>query len=102
MILRPPRSTLFPYTTLFRSEIKRAEGGERRAEGRTRTRKVLRALRIRTEGSKGSEEKARQSTRLNSCHISASNAVFSLIELEQKGAKAAKMAETIPIQSSPF
>src|SRR3712207_7918401 len=25
MIRRPPRSTLFPYTTLFRSEIKKAE-----------------------------------------------------------------------------
>src|SRR2546428_5925838 len=29
MIRRPPRSTLFPYTTLFRSEIGRAASGER-------------------------------------------------------------------------
>src|SRR5438093_8777189 len=28
MIRRPPRSTLFPYTTLFRSSIPRATGGE--------------------------------------------------------------------------
>src|SRR2546427_3672938 len=27
MIRRPPRSTLFPYTTLFRSEVRRGRGG---------------------------------------------------------------------------
>src|SRR5437762_8023368 len=31
MIRRPPRSTLFPYTTLFRSVDKRREGGIRKA-----------------------------------------------------------------------
>src|SRR2546430_11399165 len=34
MIRRPPRSTLFPYTTLFRSEALRQFGGERRVVGR--------------------------------------------------------------------
>src|SRR2546430_14838122 len=35
MIRRPPRSTLFPYTTLFRSELGHAPGiGERRVEYR--------------------------------------------------------------------
>src|SRR3712207_9466133 len=29
MIRRPPRSTLFPYTTLFRSVVQGADGGER-------------------------------------------------------------------------
>src|SRR5687768_17638476 len=29
MIRRPPRSTLFPYTTLFRSKARRTEGGRR-------------------------------------------------------------------------
>src|SRR5205823_7386970 len=29
MIRRPPRSTLFPYTTLFRSEVRALAGGER-------------------------------------------------------------------------
>src|SRR2546429_9934766 len=33
MIRRPPRSTLFPYTTLFRSEHDEAEGRERRVKG---------------------------------------------------------------------
>src|SRR5260221_5381025 len=35
MIRRPPRSTLFPYTTLFRSqEYRRSAGDERRRSGR--------------------------------------------------------------------
>src|SRR3712207_8875450 len=33
MIRRPPRSTLFPYTTLFRSDVARAIGREARAVG---------------------------------------------------------------------
>src|SRR2546430_10445909 len=34
MIRRPPRSTLFPYTTLFRSDLGRAEGQQREAQHR--------------------------------------------------------------------
>src|SRR5689334_25082234 len=34
MIRRPPRSTLFPYTTLFRSLALRADGGPVRGDGR--------------------------------------------------------------------
>src|SRR3712207_7473509 len=63
MIRRPPRSTLFPYTTLFRSEQK-PEGGpdanrryaKRRAAG----------------------GRDRKSTRLNSSHANISYAVFCL------------------------
>src|SRR2546430_10087721 len=33
MIRRPPRSTLFPYTTLFRSRVRRRRGGPRRPDG---------------------------------------------------------------------
>src|SRR5947209_15539034 len=36
MILRPPRSTLFPYTTLFRSLLDRELGRPRRARGLAR------------------------------------------------------------------
>src|SRR5256885_12349561 len=76
MIRRPPRSTLFPYTTLFRSR------GERRGErGRRRTgRHVVRRLgRARRRGARvhvGFED--RKSTRLNSSHLVISYAVFCL------------------------
>src|SRR6266487_3954662 len=62
MIRRPPRSTLFPYTTLFRSHRE----GRRRARGRQRRRRGARGLRD------------RKSTRLNSSHPSISYAVFCL------------------------
>src|SRR5256885_6550715 len=71
MIRRPPRSTLFPYTTLFRSVT---PGGQSDREGRLARRReqllrlvgVLLALRD------------RKSTRLNSSHLVISYAVFCL------------------------
>src|SRR3989442_9704027 len=63
MIRRPPRSTLFPYTTLFRSP----ETGGHRARARRR-RRPLRAPR----------RADRKSTRLNSSHVRISYAVFCL------------------------
>src|SRR5690349_23876170 len=44
MIRRPPRSTLFPYTTLFRSEARQEEIGVRLALGGTRRRLVRQLL----------------------------------------------------------
>src|SRR3712207_8612101 len=41
MIRRPPRSTLFPYTTLFRSRRCRTPSADWRSEWRTRSRAVL-------------------------------------------------------------
>src|SRR5256885_1840027 len=76
MIRRPPRSTLFPYTTLFRSEPAPAQveidfqrGGWHGTDGnaRARHRRLSRhALRD------------RKSTRLNSSHLVISYAVFCL------------------------
>src|SRR5256885_13183405 len=63
MIRRPPRSTLFPYTTLFRSD--------ERLEPR---RRHLLALEFRPHGFRGD----RKSTRLNSSHLVSSYAVFCL------------------------
>src|SRR6202051_5287332 len=40
MIRRPPRSTLFPYTTLFRSDLSRAKAMVRCAESSTSLREV--------------------------------------------------------------
>src|SRR5690349_23536960 len=83
MIRRPPRSTLFPYTTLFRSlrrhlllapvrsghaaggDDRRA--GDRRAPGQGVVRRDLLLLR-----------RDRKSTRLNSSHVEISYAVFCL------------------------
>src|SRR2546422_5585534 len=70
MIRRPPRSTLFPYTTLFRSErdaIARGEGGERRAEEALHP--LVHELGLAQD---------RKSTRLNSSHGYISYAVFCL------------------------
>src|SRR2546429_4846815 len=73
MIRRPPRSTLFPYTTLFRSWRARGDRGERRAGAAATGRPVVRRAR-------GGREPAqdRKSTRLNSSHGYISYAVFCL------------------------
>src|SRR4051812_49712863 len=74
MIRRPPRSTLFPYTTLFRStSASRVELLERLAAhspapGLDRVQLY----------SSGAEAVDRKSTRLNSSHMSISYAVFCL------------------------
>src|SRR5438034_8863594 len=75
LIRRPPRSTLFPYTTLFRSGFEKAlvvpadfAGVEIRADSSAITAAVLRAL--------GAQD--RKSTRLNSSHTVISYAVFCL------------------------
>src|SRR2546430_17683887 len=84
MIRRPPRSTLFPYTTLFRSlpaaSGSAAAGGRSgQAAGDLRQRRRDRA-RLRRD---------RKSTRLNSSHSQISYAVFCL--------KKKKNAQTNPI-----
>src|SRR6266496_894365 len=62
MIRRPPRSTLFPYTTLFRSW--RSRSARRARHGQPGVRTLLR--------------QDRKSTRLNSSHVETSYAVFCL------------------------
>src|SRR3712207_7331733 len=93
MIRRPPRSTLFPYTTLFRSAVDRyhlaldlAHQGPRppREAGLERVRieqhedppeRVMRGDAVR-QGQKALQD--RKSTRLNSSHANISYAVFCL------------------------
>src|SRR3712207_7163174 len=86
MIRRPPRSTLFPYTTLFRSAVRvRRPHGPRRHRGGTRRsarRRPLLPPRL-GHGSFGDArrvrpERDRKSTRLNSSHANISYAVFCL------------------------
>src|SRR5256884_7312107 len=85
MIRRPPRSTLFPYTTLFRSDAhvaERGDAGERL--GAPAARHPRRRARERTAGLRreraGPEASGpdRKSTRLNSSHGYISYAVFCL------------------------
>src|SRR5256885_10898794 len=77
MIRRPPRSTLFPYTTLFRSRAGRGgpePGAARRREGPFDRREAD----VR-EGEEDPRLRAdRKSTRLNSSHLVISYAVFCL------------------------
>src|SRR3712207_8005679 len=91
MIRRPPRSTLFPYTTLFRSGNAARDGSEG-----TRTRRGHRDRRLdehvhRAHGPHGGRQgilhgraggrlldQDRKSTRLNSSHANISYAVFCL------------------------
>src|SRR2546427_6181580 len=93
MIRRPPRSTLFPYTTLFRSGQRRAGMETEQADGRGhgQLEEVARAdqgrragdavllacLAVEPIGQAGIEED-RKSTRLNSSHSQISYAVFCL------------------------
>src|SRR5690242_21958106 len=76
MIRRPPRSTLFPYTTLFRS---RDRACRRRRTGRGRGATVAvprRDCGVDRHGRSACAD--RKSTRLNSSHMSISYAVFCL------------------------
>src|SRR5436309_7586647 len=66
MIRRPPRSTLFPYTTLFRSSARGHQGARRRGR------------RLEDRGSDRLGPLDRKSTRLNSSHVKISYAVFCL------------------------
>src|SRR2546426_8874483 len=76
MIRRPPRSTLFPYTTLFRSWSSARRG--RRAPHKVRTRPGRRSGTLRWRRRAGGRGRDRKSTRLNSSHLVISYAVFCL------------------------
>src|SRR5690242_21065916 len=75
MSRRPPRSTLFPYTTLFRSAVHREDDARS-----VRPKHAGRQVRV-GEGEAARFEvlpQDRKSTRLNSSHMSISYAVFCL------------------------
>src|SRR5690242_21602208 len=83
MIRRPPRSTLFPYTTLFRSQERVQSGQAAHAALRSADHRRVRPLRdggARAGRSRGD----RKSTRLNSSHMSISYAVFCLKKKKKK------------------
>src|SRR5438874_9082772 len=73
MIRRPPRSTLFPYTTLFRSHTKTVLSGSFSAP-----KKVWKRERFCWRAVRDHAKTDRKSTRLNSSHVEISYAVFCL------------------------
>src|SRR2546430_11369865 len=77
MIRRPPRSTLFPYTTLFRSVSRTASSWSRASAGSAMARSQGPAGRE-GEDQHETHEQDRKSTRLNSSHSQISYAVFCL------------------------
>src|SRR5260221_3787584 len=89
MIRRPPRSTLFPYTTLFRSQLidqqnktaRWAEHYDLRGDDMLKfqdevAKKVVDGLQVEVSGKE--QQTDRKSTRLNSSHTVISYAVFCL------------------------
>src|SRR5438034_6510068 len=81
MIRRPPRSTLFPYTTLFRSRRRMGGLGLRQEHPGGRERSPLHRIQLRLGAGPlfgGQDQQDRKSTRLNSSHTVISYAVFCL------------------------
>src|SRR5690349_22315186 len=80
MIRRPPRSTLFPYTTLFRSPVSSHNGSvpDSRAN-HCRSSEGAREADVCAD-----DGRDRKSTRLNSSHVEISYAVFCLKKKKKK------------------
>src|SRR2546426_8903476 len=102
MIRRPPRSTLFPYTTLFRSDAyaagqqqmpRRAVCMQREVVARRANGDLLAFLHLFVHGGRAAARGDRKSTRLNSSHLVISYAVFCL-----KKKRHSKFKLTIPMQ----
>src|SRR5436309_4814465 len=86
MIRRPPRSTLFPYTTLFRSPCRSRRGRSRSRRRRASSSPGGRPPRSARAGCSSTvdEHPDRKSTRLNSSHVKISYAVFCLKKKKKK------------------
>src|SRR3712207_8638534 len=96
MIRRPPRSTLFPYTTLFRS-IDRVEAGDAYAGCLCSMHyaRFLLASENPTEVEFREREADRKSTRLNSSHANISYAVFCLKKNRHPSARRPRRAAAV-------
>src|SRR5688572_31595845 len=92
MIRRPPRSTLFPYTTLFRSGVEEVLGVVREVHDDA----VGQAQVLGDLAGVAEPEVDRKSTRLNSSHSQISYAVFCLKK------KKNKKYNTIPEHNSKY
>src|SRR5690554_7531498 len=90
MIRRPPRSTLFPYTTLFRSSH------------RNRSRIAPLFQYHHPSDYRCNEIRDRKSTRLNSSHVRISYAVFCLKKKKKKNTEQLKQQNEITTTRTPF
>src|SRR5690349_22480411 len=95
MIRRPPRSTLFPYTTLFRSlrRARQEHADPFAALSVTLADTIYTHSRVLFAG-KVVEQQDRKSTRLNSSHVEISYAVFCLKKKKNKIAHAQSVQKT--------
>src|SRR3989475_7083534 len=94
MIRRPPRSTLFPYTTLFRSDSVTVAPAQTLTDKEYQLMRdaaiaIIREIGVETGGSNiqfavNPEDGDRKSTRLNSSHSQISYAVFCLKKKKKK------------------
>src|SRR5690349_23658530 len=98
MIRRPPRSTLFPYTTLFRSVlVSISDAGVEDGAAAMDAAAAAQASWARTAPRERGED--RKSTRLNSSHVEISYAVFCL-KKKKKHWNATTMP-TVPVSLTP-
>src|SRR5690349_24213926 len=98
MIRRPPRSTLFPYTTLFRS---RREPVAALRQRHSRLRVPPAGQRLLRDPLRGLvRQQDRKSTRLNSSHVEISYAVFCLKKKKKKNKQQTRHNNSILNHSS--
>src|SRR5690349_22109925 len=90
-IRRPPRSTLFPYTTLFRSRRLRLRG---RGRGLPRGDDAPGLVQGGASSPRGRPRPDRKSTRLNSSHVEISYAVFCLKKKKKESPNVLHAAHT--------
>src|SRR5688572_32579540 len=99
MTRRPPRSTLFPYTTLFRSRVLRlARPRRRRAQTVEARVEIAESILDRREMQQIAD---RKSTRLNSSHSQISYAVFCLKKKKNQNDSQSNNHKTIYTSHSP-
>src|SRR4051794_41206136 len=100
MIRRPPRSTLFPYTTLFRSEDRGGAAAQARIAGGGAAKMGLGDGRAAHAAARPSPSPIldRKSTRLNSSHPSISYAVFCLKKKKHRSASNSGSDVSAPLQ----
>src|SRR3712207_7212256 len=100
MIRRPPRSTLFPYTTLFRSLLEDHAGELAELESRDAGKTIAEAGREPGIAARTFVYQDRKSTRLNSSHANISYAVFCLKKKQESDRKRPRLKSSPADQPS--